>query len=137
MKRLLSLVCLALAVPLAACGSTLTNPATAGAAGAAIDATGAVAPAPFAKTLIDEKGVLIALESAEVIATGVDHLVAAGVIVRGSSNALTIKQGLISLKAFLRTASAAQKAGNATTYSEAMTEAAKAFRTVASALNST
>lgn len=128
------------ALSLASCRVTsggLTNPATAGGVGAVLDAVGAKAPAPLVVTLIDEKSVLIALESADVIATGVDQLVAAGFVVPGSPRALTIKTGLIALRSFLTAASAAQKAGNADTYAEAMTEAAKAFRSVAGALNST
>ena len=140
MRQFLNMgLAIAASMLVAGCGvtGTLTDPATAGVAGAMIDATGAVAPAPLAKTLIDEKGVVIALQSADVIATGVDQLVAAGVIVPGSPRALTIKSGLIALRSFLIAASAAQQAGNADTYAEAMTEAAKAFREIAGALNST
>lgn len=141
MKRLLNLgLLIAASLGFAGCGVTsvgLTDPATAGTVGATIDATGAVAPAPLAKTLIDEKGVLMALQSTDVIATGVDRLVAAGVFVPGSPKALTIRSGLVALRTFLKAASAAQKAGNANSYAVAMTEAAKSFREIAAALNST
>ena len=140
MRQFLNMgLAIAASMLVAGCGvtGTLTDPASAGGVGAVLDAAGAKAPAPLVVTLIDEKGVLIALESADVIATGVDQLVAAGFVVPGSPRALTIKAGLIALRSFLTAASAAQKAGNADTYAEAMTEAAKAFRSVAGALNST
>jgi len=134
MKRLLMLACLALAMPLAACGPSLTDPATAGAVGAAIDATGAEAPAPLAGTITDERVVATLIDGADAIASGVDLMVASGVLVPGSSNALTVKAALIELRRWLPIAAATQKAGNAASYREALRESAEAFAAIKAAL---
>lgn len=126
MKRLLSLVCaLALAIPLTACGVTsggLSDPASAGPA------------APLAGTLLDEKAVAMAIDAADGIASGVDLMVAGGVLIPGSPSALSVKAALIELRRWLPVAAAAQKAGNAASYAEAMRESAKAFIQIKSAL---
>lgn len=132
MKRLLMLASLALAVmPIAACApASLSDPASASAAGAMIDSAGVAAPAPLAYTLIDEKAVLMTLDAADSLATTVDHLIQARVIVPGSPTALNIKGALVILRRVLPAASAAQRAGNATTYKAAMADAALAFRDI-------
>lgn len=126
-----------LAMPLAAC-STMTpdlrDPATAGSVGAVIDATGATPPAPGTATLIDDKALVVALQSADTIATSVDTLVAAKVIVPGTPRALAVRSGLQRLRSFLTAASAAQRAGSATSYQQALRDAAIAVRDIASAI---
>ena len=138
MKRFLSLACaLMLAIPLAACGVTsagLSDPGTASTVGAAIDATGAKAPAPLADTILDEQVVATLIDGADAVATGVDLMVAGGVLVSGSPTALTVKAALIELRRWLPVAAAAQKAGNAATYREALRESAEAFLAIKSAL---
>lgn len=139
MKRYIMLASLALAVmPIAACvPAALSDPATAGTVGAAIDATGAKAPAPLAGTLLDEKAVAMAIDAADGIASGVDLMVAGGVLIPGSPSALTVKVALIALRRWLPVAAAAQKAGNAASYAEAMRESAKAFLQIKTALKRT
>lgn len=92
------------------------------------------APAPLAHTAVDEKGIVLALKSADTIATIVDSLVAAKVIVPGTPLALTIKHSLIALRDGLAAASAAQRAGNATSYAEAMSQASTALGALQAAL---
>lgn len=138
MRRLLNMgLLIAASLGLAACGVTsagLSDAATAGTIGAAIDAAGAQAPAPLAGTLLDERAVAMAIDAADGIASGVDMMVAGGLLVPGTPTALTIKAGLVELRRWLPVAASAQKAGNAASYAEAMRESAKAFSAIKSAL---
>jgi hypothetical protein len=95
---------------------------------------GSTPPAPLAHTSLDEKGINLALKSADAIATAVDLLVAAKAIVPGTPRALTVKRGLLALRGGLVAASAAQRAGNATSYDEAIRNAEAALAAVQSAL---
>jgi hypothetical protein len=125
-----------LAVPLAGCASlgNVTDPATAGSVGAVIDSTGAKPPAPGTATLLDDKALVVALQSADTIATSVDALVAARVIVPGTPRALAVQSALRRLRSFLTAASAAQRAGSASSYASALRDAATAARDVATAI---
>jgi predicted small lipoprotein YifL len=125
-----------LVLPLAACDTVgpLTSPSGASAAGAAIDATGATAPAPLNATTIDDKALIVALQSADTIATSIDALVAAKVIVPGTPRALAVQSALKRLKSFLQAASAAQRAGSATSYARALGSAATAAKDIQSAI---
>lgn len=136
MKRILVAALALLALPLAACNVTggLSDPATAGSVGAAIDATGATPPAPGAATLLDDKALVVALQSADTIATSVDALVKARVIVPGTPRALAVQSALKRLRSSLTAASAAQRAASATSYAEALRNAATAARDVAAAI---
>ncbi len=140
MNRLINLpvFAVALAVALSGCAPVtqggLPSPAAAGAVGAILDAGGARPPALGQATLVDDKALLVALEAADTLATSVDALVAARVLVPGSSRALAVRDGLVRLRQGLRAASAAQRAGSATTYAEALTLAASAAQEIARAI---
>jgi hypothetical protein len=134
MRKLIMSAMLALAMPLASCAALNDAPASAGAIGTVIDATGVEAPAPLAETTIDEKAILVALESADTIATSVDVLIGLKVIVPGTPRALAIKSALIRMRSALTAASAARRAGNAKSYSDLLTNAAIAARDAAKAI---
>jgi hypothetical protein len=91
-------------------------------------------PAPLSHTSLDEKAINLALKSADAIATAVDLLVAVKQIVPGTPRALNVKRGLLALRDGLVAASAAQRAGNATSYEEALRNAEAALAAVQSAL---
>jgi hypothetical protein len=91
-------------------------------------------PAPLGHTALDEKGINIALKSADALASAVDLLVATKALTPGTPKALTVKAGLLALKNGLVAASAAQRAGNATSYEEALRNAETALAAVKSAL---
>lgn len=92
------------------------------------------APAPLQKTVIDEKGLLAAWSAFDVALTAVDGLVAAKVIVSGSDKAKTIAGYLATAQTALNAATAAQKAGSASSYIAALTEAEKAMRLASAVL---
>jgi hypothetical protein len=94
----------------------------------------AAAPAPLAATSIDEDVVSVGFEAFDMALYAVDALVAAGKIVKGSPRALDIKSKIAFGKNALNAARAAQKAGNTTSYSEALAEAGEALRLVKTAL---
>lgn len=81
------------------------------------------APAPLASTTIDEKTLIVALQTFDVVLTAVDRLVAARVIVPGSSRALQIADAIHTAKLAYQSASAAQRAGNSANYLTALTNA--------------
>jgi hypothetical protein len=134
MRMMLALAAVALCLGGCANGPGLPSAETAATVGGVIDATGAKAPAPLASTSIDEKAVVLAFEAADTVATQVDTLVATGLLVKGSPKALAVKSALGRLRSFLTSASAAQKAGNATTYRQALSDAATAMHDAATAL---
>lgn len=126
------------ALALSACASlpgAVTDPASAGALGAVVDATGTQAPAPLASTVIDDHALIVALQGADTIATAVDALVAAHVLVPGTPRALAVKSGLQRLKSFLEAASAAQRAGSTTSYQSALSNASQALSDIAAAVH--
>ncbi len=121
------------ALALSACGSIPTQP-TPGQIGAVIDASGVPYTSPGASTIIDDKALIVALQSADTIATSVDALVAVGAVQPGSERALAIRSGLIRLRRLLTAASAAQRAGEAQTYAQALTDAARAAQDITAAI---
>lgn len=92
------------------------------------------APAPLQKTVIDEKGLLAAWSDFVVALTAVDGLIVAKVIVPGSPRALQIKGYLKTAQNGLNAATAAQKAGNASSYFAALNEAQTALRLASTTL---
>lgn len=105
MKKIL----IALSIALASC---TTNPLA--------------APAPLAHTTIDEKGLILALQTFDTVLTAVDRLVAARVIVPGSPRALQIADAIHTAKLAYQAASAAQRAGNSGSYIAAIGQASVA-----------
>lgn len=87
-------------------------------------------PAPLAQTTIDEKGLIVALQTFDTVLTAVDRLVAAGVIKPGSPRAVAIADAIHNAKIAFQAASAAQRAGNATGYLTALTNAQTAIAQV-------
>lgn len=81
------------------------------------------APAPLATTAIDEKTLIIALQTFDTVLTAVDRLVAAGVIKPGSPRALQIADAIHAAKVAYQAASAAQRAGNSSSYFTAIGQA--------------
>ncbi len=132
MKRLFSLACaLALAIPLAACGFTgggLSDPATASAAGAIIDATGAKAPAPLAKPSTADSAIDVGVDAIEITLSALDLGIAAGTITPGSPKALFIADWVDKARNAINAADAARQSLSATDYKTAMQQAAVAFR---------
>lgn len=86
--------------------------------------------APLAATTIDEKGLILALETFDTVLTGVDRLIAAGVIVPGSPTAIKIADAIAKAKVALQAASAAQRAGNASGYVSAINDAKVAIASI-------
>jgi hypothetical protein len=83
----------------------------------------AQAPAPLASTAIDEKGLILALQTFDTVLTGVDRLVAAGVIKPRSPRAIQIADVIETAKTAYQAASAAQRAGNSSSYYVAIGQA--------------
>lgn len=81
------------------------------------------APAPLAHTTIDEKGLILALQTFDTVLTAVDRLVAAKVIVPGSPRALAIANAIETAKTAYKAASAAQRVGNSGSYLVAINQA--------------
>lgn len=84
-------------------------------------------PAPLSHTTIDEKGLIVALQTFDTVLTAVDRLIAAGVIKPGSPRAVQIADAIHDAKIAFQAASAAQRAGNATGYLSALTNAQTAI----------
>ena len=81
------------------------------------------APAPLAHTTIDEKGLILALQTFDTVLTAVDRLVAAKIIVPGSPRALAIANAIETAKTAYQAASAAQRVGNSGSYLTAINQA--------------
>lgn len=90
----------------------------------------AQAPAPLARTAIDEQALNIGYEGYDAILTAVDGLVASGRLVRGSPKALQVRHYLIVVRDALNAATAAAHAGNATDYTTAVRDATAAFTSI-------
>ena len=85
------------------------------------------APAPLATTTIDEKGLIIAMQTFDTLLTAVDKLVAAGVIKPGSPLAIQIADAIHKAKVAFQVAVAAQKVGNSGSYFTAIAQAQAAI----------
>lgn len=146
MKRFLLF---AVALALSAC-STLTPPASvagapaptrsdtilavASTAATVADAIGQAPPATLSRTTIDDKAIRLAFKTFDHALDVVDAFVASGAIVRNSPTALTIRRAILATQSALNAASAAQRAGSATTYSEALRQAQAALASLETAL---
>jgi hypothetical protein len=97
--------------------------------GQALDSVSA-APAPLAATVIDEKGLVIALQTFDTLLTAIDTLIAARVIVPGSPRAIAIANAIHSAKLAYQAASAAQRVGNSGSYEVALTQGSVALAKV-------
>lgn len=87
-------------------------------------------PAPLNSTTIDEKTLIVALQTFDTTLTAVDRLIAAGVIKPGSPRALQIAEAIHKAKVAFQAASAAQRAGSATDYLSALTNAQVAMASI-------
>lgn len=105
---------------------------TSGCAGFMADPT--AAPAPLEQTVVDERALVLALETFDTALTSVDILIEAGYIKPGSPKALTIAGHIDRAKAALQAASAAQRAGSTASYLEAIGQARTAIAAVKAAL---
>lgn len=112
MRRLFLALALAV-VPLTAGCAILDNPTS--------------APAPLEQTVVDEKALVLALETFDTTLTSVDILVDNGYIKPGSARALQIAGYIDTAKRALQTASAAQRAGSTASYLEAIDQARAAI----------
>lgn len=117
MKRLFVALCLP--VMLAACLGATSPPA---------------APAPLAQTAVDEKALVTALKTYDLVLTLVDAGVDAGVI--KGARAVAVKAALVKVSAGLGAARAAVKAGNTQRYDEAIASATEAIVEAQRALTS-
>lgn len=109
--------------------------ANASTAAAIADAVGLAPPSTLGqRTTIDEKGVRIAFATADATATIIDSLVANGQIVRNTPVARRLKAALLAVRSGLIAASAAQRAGNATSYRDALVKAQVAVSEISAAL---
>ena len=80
-------------------------------------------PAPLANTTVDEKTLIVALQTFDTALTAVDQLVAARIIVPGSPRALAIADAIGVAKRAYTAAAAAQKVGNSSSYLAALLQA--------------
>jgi hypothetical protein len=85
------------------------------------------APAPLAQTAMDEKALIVALQTFDVVLTAVDRLVAAGVIKPGSPRAIQIADAIRTARLACQAAVAAHHAGNSTSYFTAISQAQTAI----------
>lgn len=81
------------------------------------------APAPLAASTIDEKTLVLALQTFDTALTAVDRLIAVGVIKPGSPRAVQMADAIHKAKVAYQAASAAQRAGNTTSYLTALSQA--------------
>lgn len=84
-------------------------------------------PAPLAQSAVDEKTLVIALQSFDTALTAIDRLVAAKIIVPGSHNAMELAAAIDRAKLALQAAMAAQKAGSSASYLAAFQNAQQAI----------
>ncbi len=109
MKRIV----IALALGLSACNTT----------GALVPS----APAPLAATSIDEKVLIVGLQTFDTLLSAVDKLVAVGVLKPGTARSVQVADAIKEAKIGFQAASAAQRAGNAGTYSLGLAQAQTAI----------
>lgn len=87
-------------------------------------------PAPLAETAVDEKSLIIALETFDTVLTAVDRLIEAKVIMPGSPRAIQIADVIRDAKVAFQAASAAQRAGNSASYNVAIAQASLAINKI-------
>jgi hypothetical protein len=120
MKKLL--LCLAAVASLSACKVD------------SVASAGSIPAPPLQGTTVDEKSLLVAIDAYEVALTGVDKLVAAGVLVRGTPKALAVKGFMSDARDWLNAAAGAQKAGSTTKVLAALANAQAALSAAGNAL---
>lgn len=99
-----------------------------------LDTVGSKPPITCAKTSFDEKALTLAAQSVDVLALSASALVKAGVVTKGSPNALKLATGLDDARIGVNSAELAREACNATSYSTALAKATAAIATIKSAL---
>lgn len=95
---------------------------------------GTVAVTPLGNTAIDDRGIRLAFLTFDALLDVVDAFKATGNLTAGTPRALAISDAIIRVKHGLTAASAAQKAGNATSYAAAFSEAQTAILEIRTAL---
>lgn len=80
-------------------------------------------PAPLAKTTIDEKTLIVALQTFDTTLTAIDQLVASGYIKAGSPKAIQLANYIEVAKKSFEAAAAAEKLGNSSSYLSALLQA--------------
>jgi hypothetical protein len=88
------------------------------------------APAPLAATTIDEKSLVVALQTFDTVLTAIDRLIAARVIVPGSPRAIQLANAVNKAKLGYQAASAAQRVGDSGSYLAGLAEAQVALSTI-------
>lgn len=127
------------ALALASCGPT-NPPASAGSAPPPTNILPDTPPArsaavtPLGNTSIDDGLIRFAFESYDAFRQSINALIAAGKIVPGTPRAQTIAKGMAEAQKWLPIASAAQQAGNATSYRDALAKASAAVALARAAL---
>jgi hypothetical protein len=91
---------------------------------------GIVTSPPLSATSIDEKALVLTLETFDTMLTAVDRLVDAKIITPGSPRAIQIANVIAKAKVALQAASAAQRAGNASSYLAAIGDAQAAIANI-------
>ena len=133
-----------LALPLAAC-ATMQPPAaprgeaiaaSTDATAAVLDAIGQAPPPTLARTTIDDKAIRVAFMAFDKALTVIDAFLDSGYLKPGSPSALRIRRGVLATQAALNAASAAQRAGSATTYTDALEKARLALTDIQLVLQS-
>lgn len=89
-----------------------------------------ITSAPLMQTTVDEKALILSLQTFDTVLTAVDQLIAAGVIKPGSRRAVQIADVIAKAKVAFNAASAAQRAGNATNYISAIADAQQAVANI-------
>jgi hypothetical protein len=92
------------------------------------------APAPLAGMVLDDQAVAYAFETADAVTSLVDARIAQGKLVPGTPKAKTVAGYLRTLKAAVNAASAAQRAGSASSYREAFSNAKIALAAIRAAV---
>lgn len=100
------------------------------------DAIGQAPPATLSRTQIDENLILGAIATFRVALTGIELVVDnTSWLPRNSPRALAVQRGVRAVQRALNIAHAAQRAGNATNYRQALGDAARAITLTRNALN--
>jgi hypothetical protein len=84
-------------------------------------------PAPLQRTIIDDKAIVFAYQSYDMVLDLTDIALDAKLITPGSPQALKLKSYLQQTRYWLNAASAAQKAGSVTSYNSAFANARNAL----------
>lgn len=92
------------------------------------------APAPLAATAIDERALVLGLQSFDATLDAIDLLVEAKIIKPGSPTAVRLADAIDTTRLAFQAAGNAQRAGNTTSYSEALVLATAALADVRTAL---